>query len=103
MTPEEKPQKPQLTEWKMTILWWWCVPYSLAFPLLARITGLEKYGHSYSQIDYLYLFLAWISSILWILAVVFNITISGKLRLSPKVIIMLTTGVIASILWPATG
>ncbi len=102
-SPEEGSTAARRATYNMVVLWWWCVPYSIICPVLSELFGLGKYAHNALLLPYFYLLLAWIASVLWTLAALYRVAITRAIPLTSKMKLLILSGVIAGMLWPAMG
>jgi hypothetical protein len=82
---------------KMDGWWWLSAPFSLAFPLSMGILHMWEFGHPLAFLVFFF-FATALSSVVWLLATTFQLTVSKTMTINPKNVAMMVVVVLAGIL-----
>ena len=81
---------------KMDGWWWLSAPFSLAFPLSMGILHMWEFGHPLALLV-VFFFVTALSSVLWMLAMIWQLTVSKTSTVNRKNMAMMAVVVLAGI------
>lgn len=82
---------------KMEAWWWLSAPFSLAFPVSMGILHMWEFGHPLALLIICF-FVTALSSVVWMLATIYQLTISKTTTVNPKNAAMMAVVALAGIL-----